>query len=238
MNILVQRYAMPYIVVSKSKKIKKRRKIIRSFALVLSILIVIAVLLSINIYWRSTLPTLLDITQARISAQTVMVINQAVETSLADADLFDTLITVERDNQGNISLLTANSVLANQIARKTAILSQNRLDQLAKEQIEVPFGTISGIPLFSEMGPEIVITVTPIGAVNCTFTSTFESVGINQTLHRMFIQVECKMDLIIPQMHHTMECVVPILVSESIIIGKVPSTYLSGGLVVGGANSA
>ena len=229
---------MPYIVISKGQKNKKHRKIMRAFFVVLFLLIVIAMLITLNVYWQSTLPTLLDITQARISAQTVMVINQALETSLADADLFDTLITVERDNQGNISLLTANSVLANQIARKTAILSQNSLDQLAKEQIEVPFGTISGIPLFSEMGPEIVITVTPIGAVNCTCTSTFESVGINQTLHRMFIQVECKMDLIIPQMHHTMECVVPILVSESIIIGKVPSTYLSGGFVVGGANSA
>ncbi len=229
---------MPYIVVSKSKKVKKRRKIVRTFALILFLLIVVAILLALNTYWRSTLPTLLDITQARISAQTVMVINQAVETSLVDVDIYSNLISIQRDNDGNITLLTANSAVANQIARKTAILSQNRLDELAKEQIEVPFGTISGIPLFSEMGPDITVTVTPIGAVTCTFSSTFESVGINQTLHRMFIQVECKMDLIIPQMHHTMECVVPILVSESIIIGKVPSTYLQGGLMVGGGNSA
>lgn len=228
---------MPYIVVSKSQKVKKRRKLARKVSLIVFLLVVLAILLALNTYWKSTIPTLLEITRARISAQTVMVVNQAVETSLADTDIFASLITIQRDNDGNITLLTANSTVANKIARKTAILSQNRLDQLAKEQIEVPFGTISGIPLFSEMGPEITITVTPIGAVNCTFTSTFESVGINQTLHRMFIQVECKMDLVIPQMHHTMELVVPILVSESIIVGKVPTTYLQGGLVVGGGNS-
>jgi len=228
---------MPYIVVTKSQKVKKRKKVVKIASFVLILLLIVAILIVLNTYWKSTLPTLLDITQAKISAQTVLVINQAVTTSFQNTDVFGDLISIQRDNDGNIILLTANSLQANKLARQTAIVSQQRLDQLAKEQIEVPFGTISGIPLFSEMGPEITITVTPIGAVNCTFTSTFESVGINQTLHRMFIQVECKMDLIIPQMHHTMECVVPILVSESIIIGKVPQTYLNGGLVVGGGNS-
>ena len=228
---------MPYIVVTKSQKVKKRKKVVKIASFVLILLLILSILVVLNTYWKSTLPTLLDITQAKISAQTVLVINQAVTTSFQDTDVFGDLISIQRDNDGNIILLTANSLQANKLARQTAIVSQQRLDQLAKEQIEVPFGTISGIPLFSEMGPEITITVTPIGAVNCTFTSTFESVGINQTLHRMFIQVECKMDLIIPQMHHTMECVVPILVSESIIIGKVPQTYLNGGLVVGGGNS-
>ena len=228
---------MPYIVVTKSQKVKKRKKVAKIASFVLILLLILSILIVLNTYWKSTLPTLLDITQAKISAQTVLVINQAVTTSFQNTDVFGDLISIQRDNDGNIILLTANSLQANKLARQTAIVSQQRLDQLAKEQIEVPFGTISGIPLFSEMGPEITITVTPIGAVNCTFTSTFESVGINQTLHRMFIQVECKMDLIIPQMHHTMECVVPILVSESIIIGKVPQTYLNGGLVVGGGNS-
>ena len=228
---------MPYIVVTKSQKVKKRKKVVKIASFVLILLLILSILIVLNTYWKSTLPTLLDITQAKISAQTVLVINQAVTTSFQDTDVFGDLISIQRDNDGNIILLTANSLQANKLARQMAIVSQQRLDQLAKEQIEVPFGTISGIPLFSDMGPEITITVTPIGAVNCTFTSTFESVGINQTLHRMFIQVECKMDLIIPQMHHTMECVVPILVSESIIIGKVPQTYLNGGLVVGGGNS-
>ena len=228
---------MPYIVVTKSQKVKKRKKVVKIASFMLILLLILSILIILNTYWKSTLPTLLDITQAKISAQTVLVINQAVTTSFQDTDVFGDLISIQRDNDGNIILLTANSLQANKLARQMAIVSQQRLDQLAKEQIEVPFGTISGIPLFSELGPEITITVTPIGAVNCTFTSTFESVGINQTLHRMFIQVECKMDLIIPQMHHTMECVVPILVSESIIIGKVPQTYLNGGLVVGGGNS-
>ncbi|MBQ8433747.1 MAG: sporulation protein YunB [Clostridia bacterium] len=224
---------MPYVVVNKSKNAKRRRKFFQRVALFLVIFLVLTVIILLNVYWKSTLPTLIDITQARISAQTLFVVNEAVSVVIANSDEFSSLLNIERDSDGNITLLSPNTLHVNNLARKTAILSQQKLDMLAKEQIEIPFGTISGIPLFSEMGPDIIITVTPIGAVNCTFTSNFESVGINQTLHRMYINVQCQIDLIIPQTHHTVNFDIPILVSESVIVGKVPTTYLQGGLLMG-----
>lgn len=224
---------MPYVVVNKKQQKAKRRKFFTIFMLVLIALIVIAIVIVLNVYWKSTLPTLIEITQTRISVQTIAIVNQAVSTAIANTNDFEKLLTIERDDEGNVVLLTSNTAQVNQLARKTAILSQQKLDELAKEQIKIPFGTISGIPLFSEMGPDVVITVTPIGAVNCTFTSTFESVGINQTLHRMYVNVQCKIDLIIPQSHYLTEHNVPILICESVIVGKVPSTYLQGGVVLG-----
>lgn len=224
---------MSYVVVNKKQQKAKRRKFFTIFMLFLIALIVIAIVIVLNVYWKSTLPTLIEITQTRISAQTIAIVNQAVSTAIANTNDFEKLLTIERDDEGNVVLLTSNTAQVNQLARKTAILSQQKLDELAKEQIEIPFGTISGIPLFSEMGPDVVITVTPIGAVNCTFTSTFESVGINQTLHRMYVNVQCKIDLIIPQSHYLTEHNVPILICESVIVGNVPSTYLQGGVVLG-----
>lgn len=224
---------MPYVVVNKKQQKAKRRKFFTIFMLVSIALIVVAIVIVLNVYWKSTLPTLIEIAQTRISAQTIAIVNQSVSTAIADTHDFEKLLTIERDDEGNVVLLTSNTAQVNQLARKTAILSQQKLNELAKEQIEIPFGTISGIPLFSEMGPDVVITVTPIGAVNCTFTSTFESVGINQTLHRMYVNVQCKIDLIIPQSHYLTEHNVPILICESVIVGKVPSTYLQGGVVLG-----
>ena len=228
---------MPYVVVSKKQKVAKRHKILRSLAFMLVLLIVVAIVLALNVYWHSTLPTLIEITQAKVSAQTILVVNEAVSHVLNTMDNISNLVAIERDNNGNVVLFTANTSAVNSIARQTAIVSKGKLDQLAKEQIEIPFGTISGIPLFSEMGPEIVITVTPIGAVNCTINSTFESVGINQTLHRMYIEVSCQIDIIIPTAKHTITPTVSILVSESIIVGSVPDTYLAGGLHLGGYGS-
>ncbi|MBQ2894422.1 MAG: hypothetical protein IJE92_02780, partial [Clostridia bacterium] len=126
---------MPYIVVTKSQKVKKCKKVVKIASFVLILLLILSILIVLNTYWKSTLPTLLDITQAKISAQTVLVINQAVTTSFQDTDVFGDLITIQRDNDGNIILLTANSLQANKLARQTAIVSQQSLDQLAKEQI-------------------------------------------------------------------------------------------------------
>ena len=229
---------MPYVVVSKNQKVARRHKFLRSLAFVIALLIVIAIVLALSIYWRSTLPTLIEITQAKVSAQTILVVNEAVSQVLMDMQDLSYLVTIQRDDDGNVVLFTANTAAVNSIARQTAIVSKGKLDQLSKEKIEIPFGTISGIPLFSEMGPEVTVTVTPIGAVNCTINSTFESVGINQTLHRMYIEVSCEIDIIIPTARHTINPTVPILVSESIIVGNVPTTYLAGGLHLGGSGNA
>lgn len=224
---------MPYIVVTKGQKSKKRRRFFSGLTLFVLVIFVIVIAILLNVYWKSTLPTLIEIANARVSAQTLLVVNEAVSFAMSDEQDFSKLLTIERDSDGNVVLLSSNTIEVNKLARKTAILSQQKLDGLAKEQLEIPFGTISGVPLFSEMGPDVVITVTPVGAVNCTFASTFESVGINQTLHRMYVNVECQIDLIIPQSHHTVHLQIPILVCESVIVGKVPTTYLQGGLVMG-----
>lgn len=224
---------MSYVVVSKVQKRKKRRKFFRLVILLLLLTLTIVIAITLNVYWKSTLPTLIEIANARVSAQTLLVVNQAVSIAIADGQELHKLLSIERDVDGNVVLLSSNTPEVNKLARKTAILSQQKLDELAKEQLEIPFGTISGVPLFSEMGPDVIITVTPIGAVNCTLTSTFDSVGINQTLHRMYINVECQIDLIIPQSHHTIHSQIPILLCESVIVGKVPTTYLQGGLVMG-----
>ena len=229
---------MPYVVISKSQKSKKKRRFFAKLMLFLLVFFVVTILIMLNIYWKSTLPTLIEIANARISAQTLLVVNEAVSFVMCDMQDFEQLLRVERDDGGNIVLLSSNTAEVNKLARKTAILSQRKLDELAKEELEIPFGTISGIPLLSEVGPDIIITVTPIGAVNCTFSSTFESVGINQTLHRMYVNVQCQIDLIIPQSHHTVNSEIPILICESVIVGKVPTTYLQCGLVMGGYSGA
>ena len=224
---------MPYIVVSKSNKTIKKKKSFRILSFYIVLLLILSIIVALNLYWRSAVPTLIEIANARVTAQTLLVVNQAV-LQVVDSDAnFERLLNIERDANGDIVLLTSNTAQVNRLARQTAIISQKQIEQLAKEQIEIPFGTISGIPLFSEIGPDVVITVTPIGAVNCTFTSTFESVGINQTLYRIYIEVSCQMDLVIPTSHHTINQQIPILIGESVIVGNVPTTYLQGGLVLG-----
>ena len=224
-----------YTVVSKGAKQQKSIKLLRRLVSFLIIAIVLSIVLALWIYWRSMSPTVLDIAQTRLKAETTLAVNEAVCTILSDVNSYSDFFTVEKNSDNDIVMISANSALVNTFARNTAILSQQKINQLKSFTIDIPIGSLSGIPLLSEKGPTVDVVVSPIGNVTCTFKSVFETAGINQTLHRIYVNVSSSVDLIMPTSHVEVETVTPILLSESLIIGKVPDTFLQGGLVLGSA---
>ena len=224
-----------YTVVSSSAKQKKKRKITRWIVFIIIVAIILTIALALNVYWRSMTPTILDIAQTRLKAETTLAINEAVCTILADVDNYSEFYTVEKNSQNDIVMISANSALVNAFARNTAILSQQKINQLKFSTIAIPLGTLSGVPLLSEKGPMVEVVVSPIGSVTCTFKSVFNSAGINQTLHRIYVNVCSNVELIMPTSRTEILIDTPILISESLIIGKVPDTFLQGGLVLGSA---
>ena len=226
---------MRYTVVSTSAKQNKRRKFVGRFVTAVVLIVVLAVGLALWVYWRSMTPTILDIAQTRLISETTMAVNDAVCVALADCDNFKDFVTITRNDNNDITMISSNSALVNLLARNTAIMSQSKINAIKAFAVNIPLGTLSGIPLLSERGPTVNVTVSPIGTVNCTFTSTFETAGINQTLHRIYIHVESKVDLIMPTSHLEVQTSTPVLISESVIIGTVPDTFLQGGLLLGAA---
>ena len=226
---------MRYTVVSTSAKQHKRRKFIAKLAVSLVVIVVLAVILALWIYWRSMTPTILSIAQTRLISETTLAVNDAVCVALADTDNFQDFVTITRNDNNDVTMISANSALVNKLARNTAVMSQSKINAIKSFEVKIPLGTLSGVPLLSEKGPTVSVAVSPIGAVNCTFTSTFETAGINQTLHRIYIQVESKVDLIMPTSHLEVATTTPVLICESVIIGSVPDVFLQGGLLLGAA---
>ena len=224
-----------YTVVSKGVRQQKKRKFFRRLVSFFIVAIILTILLALWIYWRSLSPTILDIAQTKLKAETTMAVNEAVCVVLSDFNSYSDFFTIEKNSQDDIVMITANSALVNTFARNTALLSQKKINELKSFRIDIPLGTLSGIPLLSEKGPSVNVVVSPIGNVTCNFKSVFETAGINQTLHRIYVNVCSKVDLIIPTLHVEVETETPILLCESLIIGKVPDTFLQGGLVLGAA---
>lgn len=224
-----------YTVVNKGAKKQKRRKLLRRLVSFLVVAIMLSIVLALWIYWRSMTPTILDIAETRLRAETTLAVNEAVCVILADVDSYSDFFTIEKNSQNEIVMISANSAIVNTFARNTAILSQQKIHALKSFKIDIPIGTLSGVPLLAEKGPTVDVIVSPIGNVSCTFKSVFETAGINQTLHRIYVDVCSNVDLIMPTSHMEVQTITPILISESLIVGKVPDTFLQGGLVLGSA---
>lgn len=223
---------MRYIVVDKAAKLKRRRKIVQKIIAIFTAMVIVALAIALWVYWKSMTPTILDIAQVQVKAQTTQAVNEAVLSVLQGVDYAD-FVTVEKNSQNEVVLITANSNSVNQLARTASIVTQGKINTLFQQAISIPLGTLSGIPLLSQLGPDVNIVIDPVGTVQCSFVSHFETAGINQTLHRIYLNVSSTVDVIIPSSHQVVQIDTPILVCETVIVGKVPDTFLQGGLLLG-----
>lgn len=225
-----------YVIVNQAEKKKRHKKFFKRILCAVILLIIIAIGIALWVYWRSMTPTILDIASVKVQSEATRAINEAVLAVFSGDVNYADMVVVEKNKDNDIVMLSANSSIVNNLARNTSLLTQTKINKLFEEAISIPIGSLSGVPLLNEVGPNVSISVSPIGSVLCTFVSEFVTAGINQTLHRIFLNVESKVDLIVPTMHREIEINTPVLVCETVIVGQVPQTFLQGGFVLGSAS--
>lgn len=69
------------------------------------------------------------------------------------------------------------------------------------------------------------IRISSIGSVETDLKSEFSSQGINQTLHRVFLDVKCKVAILTPFEDIEKEITNQVLLIENVIVGNIPDTY-------------
>ena len=168
----------------------------------------------------------MSISEATMRASTTVAVNDAVYYTLSDEMRYEDLVTVNRDQDGNIISVAANPLKINKIARDTASISQSNLKNLSLNGIPVPLGALTGIEAFAGLGPDIQFRIIPVSSVTCDFSSTFESVGINQTKHSIYLNVIADISIVMPSRTENFAVTTEILVGESVIVGAVPDAYL------------
>ena len=89
----------------------------------------------------------------------------------------------------------------------------------------MPFGSFTGINLLAGRGPGINIRISSIGNVETDLRSEFTAQGINQTLHRIYLQVKCQVSILTPFEDITRDITNQVLIMENVIMGTVPDTY-------------
>lgn len=87
------------------------------------------------------------------------------------------------------------------------------------------FGSFTGFKLLAGKGPGIKITISSEGEVETDLRSEFTSQGINQTLHRVYLQVKCNVNIVTPYDSISREITNQVLLMENVIVGNIPNTY-------------
>ena len=202
---------------------RKRRK--RKWLFVFFIIVLVFLLLFLY-FQRNVTRVLVSVSEATMRASTTIAVNDAVYYTLSDEMRYEDLVNVEKDAAGNIVAVSANALKINKIARDTASISQSNLKNLSLNGIPVPLGALTGIEAFAGLGPSIKFRIIPVSSVSCDFSSVFESVGINQTKHSIYLNVIADISIVMPSRTENFAVVTEILVGEFVIVGNIPDTYL------------
>ncbi len=210
----------------KSKKLNGVKP--KIFRVVIAIAGFIAIFIFCTVYFRANIvPTVMDSSVAQMRAITTNAVNIAATSVLNDGLTYDQLFEIEKDKDGKIAMIKANSPQINKIAREIANLAQANLDSLGTQEIQISAGTFTGLALLMGFGPDVTIKITPIGTATCDFVSYFQSAGINQTLHKIYIDVYADVSIVTPIDQPTIQVKAEVLVCENMIVGEIPDTFLN-----------
>ena len=204
------------------KEIKKTKKRIMKVFIVLAV----SVFISVLIMTKLVNPIIRATGESKISETTNYAVNLAVISAMKGTISYDDLIHMVTDATGKITLLQANSIQINSLSRKVVDETYSYIMERIGADLKIPLGAFSGVPILSGFGPEIMIPTMPYGSVNCKFLSKFVTAGINQTLHKIYLSVETSVTMVLPFNTIKVDDKTDVLVSESLIIGEIPDTYL------------
>ncbi len=194
-------------------------------------LIIFSIIIGLFTYYRTvTCKCVFNICHDYVYSYCTEAVNLAILESLEDELLYSDVINIEKNNDGEIILLNANAIKINSINKNIATATTTILKNKLSNGVPIPLLAFSGVNILSGYGSIIHLKTLSISSVSCEFDSKFSAVGVNQTLHSIYIIVNAKVDLNMPLYNEAVHFSTPILISEAVLVGKVPNFHFNGSL--------
>lgn len=135
------------------------------------------------------------------------------------------IVSITKNETDNTSILKTDVTVINDIASDIAVEVNKRLEELKQEKVQIPAGAIIGNKFISGFGPNINISIIPVGTVTTDVKTEFKAQGINQTVYRIYLEVLCNVNIVTSYKTINTEIVNQVLLVETLIVGSVPETY-------------
>lgn len=201
----------------KQKKLSVKKKII------ITTIFLSAVAFLLDIQMR---PLIKSVIFNQAQTASINIINKVIVEELSRLDMdYSDILDVQKDNNGKILAISTDMKKANSLKSLLAISIQEKLSKLENQEVKVPVGTFTGTEIFNGRGPRINVHMSISGSVVMDFKSEFISAGINQTKHRLYLDVSTEIFAIIPGYPVNTVMSTSILIAETIIVGEVPKLF-------------
>lgn len=168
-------------------------------------------------------PVLKSISCSKAKIISAEVINEAIlEDMETNSDKYESIANLSTGEKGEILSVRMNMGRTNELKSRINMMIQQKLFEKRNKVYKIPLGTLLGWEIFNNQGPEIPINISSSGNVSSEFRSEFGNAGINQTLHKIYLEVHSHINVMIPGETCGIDTDNDILVSETVIVGSTP----------------
>ncbi|MCL2531047.1 MAG: sporulation protein YunB [Oscillospiraceae bacterium] len=151
----------------------------------------------------------------------------AVQQALAQQEItYDRLVLTTISHDG-IRTMQTNAHEVNLLRGQINSAVERSVEQ-RRGRIRIPLGALLGSDLLAGRGPNIGIPLRMAGSAISDIRSDFTTAGLNQSMHRVMMDLEVTISVILPGAAETFTVEMTVALAETVIVGHVP-----GGVLVG-----
>lgn len=201
-----------------TRKNIRNKKLIKLFTIV--------AIASITVYsvLRSMNPIFDGLCISKVNVVATDIINTKTSEILSKYQYSDILQVIHND-EDNTNILKTDVVTINKIISEISVEITKTLDLFEREEVKIYLGALTGNRYFSATGPAIDIKVMHTGSITTDIKTEFESIGINQSVYRVYMEIGCDMSILTPYKQIKNHTTNKVLLVETVIVGGVPETY-------------
>lgn len=157
----------------------------------------------------------------------VLAVNRIVEDIMTDGSFQPSeLVHLNKSSDGTVAAVSTNVAAVNTLAARVL---ERAVDETAEHvlTVNVPVGNLTGVSFLLGKGPAIPVEVVMLSSSSSGFRSELTSAGINQTRHQILLDLHVNVSLFMPWRTIGSSVDTEILVSETVIVGAVPESYMN-----------
>ena len=207
------------------KKYKSRNNKAKA-ALFVVLVIFTAILIICAIYIEKRVsPFMKQFTQLKAEQMMSELFSSTVENKMKELNItYEELTDSAFSNQGEIQTFNTDVVAVNRLKNEVTKELTEKLDKEYDYEVEIPVGSVTDSEFLSGTGIKLKFNNTVTGRVSCEYRTEFESGGINQTVHRLYIDITGDLLVIAGGEQEPLNYTCSVLLGETVIVGHVPNT--------------
>ena len=212
------RIKIPKFLIINNKRNLKHKKLFKIFFILFAFMLVFGVMV------KAVTPVFNRLCSDRAKSIATIITNDETTNAITNYQYSDFII-IHKDDIGNILMLESNMKNINIVISDVANRIQKSIDNIEVEDVSISLGSFTGVSILSGRGIKVPIRISTIGNVKTNVRSEFISKGINQTLHRLYLDIESEISVLTPFNTINESIRNQLILAENIIVGEIPETY-------------